>query len=254
MRGGDDTDPDSLVRWPFDADGWLHTVLVGTLLVATLPLVVPSVLLAGYAVRVLRADADDPLPDFADCRALAATGARAAAIVVAYHLPVVLLAVVGLGARIPALVRGVPPAALRPTGFAALGPSVAFSSAVAVAAAATLPLCGYVATVAVTAYATTDEVTAAFDRGRIRRRAWSRATLRAWLLGALVTVGTGVVAFLSGAVTAAIPGVGLLLVGAVRFYGGTVALRGWSAWRPADQDEPATGAETRTNTGTVDTA
>ncbi|AXG06222.1 hypothetical protein DU500_07070 [Haloplanus rubicundus] len=37
------TDLDSLLRWPLDTDGGRHTLLVGTLLVATLPLAVPGV-------------------------------------------------------------------------------------------------------------------------------------------------------------------------------------------------------------------
>jgi len=253
MTHGDETDLDSLVRWPTDADGWPHTALVGALLVATLPLVVPGVLLAGYAVRVLRAGPDDSLPDFSDLRALAATGARAATIVVAYHLPVALLAVVGLGASVTALVHGTPPAPLRPTGLAALGPSAALTSLIAVASAVALPVSGYLATVALTAYATTDEMTAAFDPDRIRNRAWSKATLRAWLLGSLITMAAGIVAFLSSAVAATTPGVGALLVGAVRFYGGTVALRAWSVRRPANEVTKESTTESKRSRGSVDT-
>jgi hypothetical protein len=80
------TDLDSTLRWPLETDGWAHTVLVGALLVATMPLVVPGVLLAGYAVRLLRAEAGS-LPAFTDLPSLTRTGLRTAGIVVAYHLP-----------------------------------------------------------------------------------------------------------------------------------------------------------------------
>ena len=72
------TDFDSLVRWPLETDGWPHTVLVGALLVATTPLLLPAVLLTGYAVRLLRTDAEDgTVPAFTDLRALVETGLRA---------------------------------------------------------------------------------------------------------------------------------------------------------------------------------
>ncbi|WP_338741522.1 DUF4013 domain-containing protein [Haloplanus salilacus] len=236
-------DFDSLVRWPLRTDEWPRTVLVGALLVATAPLVLPSVLLAGYAVRLLRTDFDDgSLPAFDDPRSLVGTGTRAAGVVVAYHLPAAVLLTAGVGAASASL-RWRAPATLRPAAVVASLTSGPLSGALALAGAVVLPVCGYLATVGLTAYATTDDVAEAFAVGRIRRRALSIATLRAWLLGSLVTVVTGVCAIVLAAATTAIPGVGHLLAGAVRFYGGVVALVVWSETLPVE------GTENRNESG-----
>lgn len=55
----------------------LKTVLAGGLLVAFGFLVLPSVLVAGYLLRVLRADEESPVPSFGDVRALLVDGLRA---------------------------------------------------------------------------------------------------------------------------------------------------------------------------------
>lgn len=241
-------DLDSLVRWPLRTDGWPRTLLIGALLVVTAPLVLPSVLLAGYAVRLLRTDVDDPLPAFDDPRSLAATGGRAAAIGVAYHLPAAALLTAGVGAASAAL-RWRAPGTLRPASVAASLTAGALDPAslpglVALVGVGSLPVCGYLATVAVTAYATTDDVAEAFAFDRIRRRALSTATVRAWLLGSLVTVVAGVCTFVLDTATAAVPGVGRLLVGAVRFYGVVVALAVWSEALPVECDGDGTEVET----------
>jgi hypothetical protein len=228
------TDLDSTLRWPLEADGWMDTVLVGALLVATMPLVVPGVLLAGYAVRLLRAETGT-LPRFTDLRSLARTGLRAAVVVVAYHLPAVVPIAVGSAGVTAAyagwrsgLLSG-PTSVLGAVDLAGL----TVAAVVSVVGVALLPVCGYVATVGVTAYASTDDLGEAFALGRIGRRARSTATLRAWLLASLVAVGAGLCAALCGVVAARVPGVGALLVAAVQFYGGLVAVGVWDAARPA---------------------
>lgn len=243
-------DIDALARWPFDTEAWPRTGLVGALLVATLPLVVPGVLLGGYAVRILRADAgDDQLPGFTDLRALAGTGVRTVGIVVAYHVPAMALVAIGTrGAasasmllRWEALVRFGPSAVGRPSGLAPLAGAVG----VGLLGAALLPLCGYASTVAVTAYADTGDATDAFALGRLRRRVFSVATLRAWLLASLAVIGSGVAAFLVAAATAPVPGVGRVVTAAVRFYGLVVGLAVWNVTRPAlaDNEAAASGVE-----------
>jgi hypothetical protein len=244
-------DLDSLVRWPLRTDEWSRTLLTGALLVATAPLVIPVVLLAGYAVRLLRTDiGDDPLPTFDDPQSLAGTGVRAVGVAVAYHLPAAILVAVGVGGAASTFLRWRTPGTLRPGTAArslAAGPldPASLSGVVALVGVASLPVCGYLATVAVTAYATTDDVAEAFALGRIRRRALSVATLRAWLLGSLVTVGAGICTAVLVTATATVPGVGRLLAAVVRFYGGIVALGVWSEARPVDRVEsgPETSAE-----------
>lgn len=229
------TDLDSTLRWPLETDGWAHTVLVGALLVATMPLVVPGVLLAGYAVRLLRAEAGS-LPAFTDLPSLTRTGLRTAGIVAAYHLPAAAPIAAG-GAGLTSGYVGWRTALLvRPTSvLGTVDPASLTAAAVAaVTGMALLPVCGYAATVAVTAYATSDDVAEAFAFGRIGRRARSMATLRAWLRASLVAVGAGVCAAVLGTVATAVPGVGALLVATVQFYGGLVAAAVWNAARPAE--------------------
>jgi hypothetical protein len=242
------TDVDSLLRWPLDTDGWQHTLLLGTLLVATLPLVVPGVLLAGYAVRLLRTEPGDPtLPTFADLRLLAGTGLRAAGIVVAYHLPAAALLAAGTAGVASAFHQWRTLLLLRPGSIVGAFDLARLTGSVGLAllGMALLPVCGYVATVAVTAYADADDVAAAFTFGPLRERVCAVATLRAWLLASLVVVASGVCAALLGGASATIPGVGAFLTGAVGFYGALVAVGVWNAARPADD---ATGDGSRTMT------
>ena len=248
------TDFDSLLRWPLDTDGWQRTLLVGTLLVATLPLAIPGVFLAGYAVRLLRTGPDDPaLPTFAGLRSLAGTGLRAAGIVVAYHLPAAALLVAGTAGVASAFHQWRTLLLLRPGSIVGVFDLASLTGAVGVALLGTalLPVCGYVSTVAVTAYADADDVTAAFAIGRLRDRVCAVATLRAWLLASLVVVASGVCAALLGGVSATVPGVGPLLTAAVRFYGGLVAVGVWNETRPAD-DVTVGGAGTDASSTSAD--
>lgn len=248
------TDFDSLLRWPLETDGWPHTVLVGALLVATTPLLIPGVLLAGYVVRLLRPEAEDAsLPTFGDLHSLVRTGLRASGIVVVYHLPAAALITAGTAGVASAYHRWRTLLLLRPGAIASTFDLASLTGAVGVALVgmALLPVCGYVATVAVTAYADTDDVTAAFAPERLRRQVRSTTTLRAWLLASLVVVGSGLCAALLGGVSAAVPGVGTLLTAAVRFYGGLVAVGVWNEARPAD-DAVVRGAETAESVANVD--
>lgn len=239
-------DLDSLIRWPLDTEGWQHTLLVGALLVATVPLAIPGVLLAGYAVRLLRTGGDDTsLPTFGDLRSLAETGLRASGIVAAYHLPAAALIAAGSAGVVSAYHQWRTLLLLRSGSITGAFDLASLTGAVGLAllGMALLPVCGYVATVAVTAYADTGDAAAAFAVGRLRGQVRSLATLRAWLLASLVVVGSGIAAALLGGVSAAVPGVGGLLVAAVEFYGGLVAVGVWNETRPA-ADAPLDGAET----------
>ncbi|AUV83016.1 hypothetical protein C2R22_16330 [Salinigranum rubrum] len=76
----------------------LKTVLAGGLLVAFGFLVLPSVLVAGYLLRVLRVDEDSPVPSFGGVRALLADGLRAYGVWFVYAVvPLSLLSVPLLG-------------------------------------------------------------------------------------------------------------------------------------------------------------
>ncbi|MFB6107765.1 MAG: DUF4013 domain-containing protein [Haloplanus sp.] len=234
-------DFDSSLRWPRRTDDGLHALLVGTLLVLSLPLVVPSVLLAGYAVRLLRTDpGDDPLPSFADVRSLADAGARATAVVVAYHLPPLALLAAqlhtyGAGARSGFGLFALGTYVSRPAMTAGLlsGPSASpVGSAVLAVAVVTLPVCSYLASVALTRYATTGRLAPAFEVRTVARRAASGAVLRAWLAATLVAFVGGVLAAVVAGALAPVPGVGAVVGGAVRFYATVVGVGVWTSARP----------------------
>jgi hypothetical protein len=127
-------------------------VAVTTLLVATLDLVVPAVLLAGYFVRLL--DADRGLPVVDDVAALARTGTGAAALFTLASLPVVAAWGVATLTAPPGGVQWLladAAAGRLPSGSYLLGSAVAGTALVA---GATLSVpCGYVGAVAVTRYA-----------------------------------------------------------------------------------------------------
>ncbi|WP_137284503.1 DUF4013 domain-containing protein [Halorussus salinisoli] len=160
------------LRYPFRTDGdrsALDVVLIGGglhLLAAFVP-VVPLVPVAGYLVRVLdhAARTDRPTfrddaspPSFGGVRSLFADGLAAAAIVVAYlSVPLVVLVVTARGVGLAAVGAGGPNPAVG-VGFLA-GSTVTILLALAFA---------YPLPAALTAYARTRSLRAAFEADRLR--------------------------------------------------------------------------------------
>lgn len=227
---------------------WPRTALLGTLLVAAAGVVVPAVLLAGFAARVLRADRDDPLPEFTDLDDLAADGCRLAGVVGAYHAPPAALVLAGLRRSGPLglglLVGDLPFAARHPRsmphvlggpGLGAPSPDPVAAALLGIGALLTLPA-GYLGAVAAVRVARTRRVGAGFDAG-VLAAAGRRSTLAAWIVGALVLV----VGRVAGALLGAVPVVGWLLAAAVGFHASTVAVRLWAVWldRPARRAAPS---------------
>jgi hypothetical protein len=216
----------------------LRTTLLGALLVAVGHALVPTVLLAGYAARVIRTPDGDP--DFDDLRSLAVDGARLAGVVAGYTLLPALLAFLGLSRSIGAglagiggdaigpagIATGVEFAARRPVlaprrllGFGVLSPDPA-TVALLVAAAPLAVLTGYLGTVAAVRVARTGRLAAGFDSA-VLATARRRATVAAWLRGALLVVAGGLVA----AVLGLVPVVGWLAAAAVTFHASVAAAR-----------------------------
>jgi hypothetical protein len=219
----------------FDRDDWPQVALIGTLLVLAAQYLLPAVLLAGYAVRVLRTagGADAPYPSFEDLGALARDGAAAATIVAAYHVPA-LVAFAGT-ARYAARKFVYLPNLSTLTGSSAsvtapgtlVGGNVTAAPLVVVGLLLTVGLAvagGYVATAALLRYARTDSVRAGFDPRAVRALAGSGGFLRTWL----VAVGLlALVRFAAGLLTV-VPAVGAVAAATVTFVA-TCAVLGLTA-------------------------
>jgi hypothetical protein len=155
----------------------VDAVAFTTLLVATLDLVVPAVLLAGYLVRLIRADGT--LPPVTDAVSLLGTGLRASTLVALAATPV---AAARLSAAATAPSGGLNWVAVSLTSGQIppwpwlLGSVVTLSSLVVAALLA--PLSGYLALVIVTRYAAGDFATA-LDVDSLRRTLTDRRNVRA---------------------------------------------------------------------------
>ncbi|MFB6122656.1 MAG: DUF4013 domain-containing protein [Haloferacaceae archaeon] len=226
------TDVDAAIRDVTNADDWLDVALVGALLAATTALVVPGILLAGYTIRVLRDDADGPIPGFDDVEALAADGFRASGVLVAYHAPVVVAAGVGsaLAGMVPA-VDALPVRGMANPAFVfeyVLDPLSALPLVgIVVGVTALVPFCSYLSTVALTRYARLGDVGAAFDVATVWATATDATTIRHWLTAAFV----GFAGILVAAAVGVLPAVGTFVGAFVTFYGGTASLLLWRRQR-----------------------
>lgn len=219
-----------------------RTALLGTLLVATAGLVLPAVLLAGYAARVLRAP-DEP-PTFDDLRPLAVEGCRLGLVGVAYGALPAGLVLAG-GAGVASGLGGLALALRSPSAgglpLAAAAPTLGIGAGVALLGGLLALPAGYLAAVAAVRVARTGRLGAGFDATTLAL-ARRRTTARAWLAGAgLLLVGR-----LVGAALGALPVVGGLAAAAVGFYATVAAADLWARLVPAgagtasDATAPAT--------------
>lgn len=229
-------DLDAAIRDVTRTDDWLDVTLVGTLLTATTAFVLPAILLAGYAVRILR---DDEVPGFDDARALAVDGTHATGILLVYHAPVAVG--VGVGGRllgVAPLAGTFPLSAMVRPSFALdflLDPTAALPlAALTLTVAVLTPACSYLATVALTRYVREDAVAAAFDADAVRATATDASTVRHWLSAAFVVFVASVVA----AAVEVLPVVGPFVGAFVTFLGLATALSLWSRERSASRETP----------------
>jgi hypothetical protein len=215
-----------------------RTALLGTLLVATAGLVLPAVLLAGYAARVLRAP-DEP-PTFDDLRPLAADGCRLGLVGAAYGaLPagLVLAGGAGVASGLGGLAFALRSPAARPLSLAAAAPTLGVGAGVALLGGLLAVPAGYLAAVAAVRVARTRRLGAGFDATTLAL-ARRRTTARAWLASAgLLLAGR-----LVGAALGALPVVGGLAAAAVGFHATVAAADLWTRLTPAPAPTPETDA------------
>lgn len=235
------------LRYPQTGDDWTRTVLIGGILSLLGALVVPTVLVLGYLVRVLdrTMHGDDRPPVFDDWGDLLVDGAKAFVITIAYgFVPIVVSTAVVAGVILPFSVvegPGAGGATAGGVGLAVLivGGLLAFVSAL---------LALYVVPAAIAAFAETGRIGAAFSISRLRPALFSGTYATAWVMAFAVLVGAGL---LAGALNA-IPVIGFVIGGFVGFYAAVAAyyLVG-GAWGEHRELEPVEADDTPAEGPTV---
>jgi len=232
------------LAYPRTGDDWPTTVLIGGILSLLGMLVVPTILVLGYLVRVLdrTMHGDEHLPDFDDWGELLVDGVQAFAVTLAYgFVPAVVAAVVVGGGILSFTVVEGPEAG----GTALDGFGIAVLAAGSLLAFVLGLLAAYVVPAAVAAFAETGRVAAAFSISDLRPVLTSGTYATAWLSAFAILVGAGL---LASAVNA-IPVVGFVVGGFVGFYAVVAAYHlvglAWGEHRelePAEADDtPAEG-------------
>jgi len=219
------------------SDDWMKTVVIGGLLTLFGFLVVPTVLVAGYLVRVLRATmhGDDAPPQFDDWSDLAGDGLRAFAIAIVYGLVPAIL--VGVTAGLAAAAAGPGPRTGLVVGAVSLvGGLLALALGL---------LAAYIVPAAVANYAEQASFRAGFAVGDLRSVLTSGTYATAWLMGFAIIFGAGIVT----AVLNVVPLLGTVVGAFVSFYAITAAYyivgHAWGDARGLElhDDDGETGAE-----------
>lgn len=198
-------------------DNWTRTVLIGGILSLLGVLVVPTILVLGYLIRVLRGTmhGDDRVPAFDEWADLFVDGLKALAITLVYgFIPAAVGAAVVAGGVLSFTV-----AAGGGSGAAAGGLGLVV---VLVGSLLTLVLgllAAYITPAATAAFAETGRLSAAFAVGDLRPVLVSGTYATAWLSAVAIAVAGGLV----GAALNAIPVLGFVIAGFVAFYTGVSA-------------------------------
>lgn len=193
-------------------------MLIGGILSLLGVLIVPSILVLGYLVRVLRRTmrGDDHPPSFDEWGDLLVDGAKAFVVTLAYgFVPAAVAAAVAVGGVLSFSVVGGSGAG----GATAGGAGVAVVVVGGLLALALGLLAAYVVPAAVAAFAETDRIGAAFSVTALRPVLTSGTYATAWVTAFAVIVGAGL---LAGALNA-IPVIGFVIGGFVGFYAAVVA-------------------------------
>ena len=194
-------------------DGWLRTVLIGGVLLLLSPLFLPTLVVQGYLVRVLRGvvgGAGDP-PVFDEWVEMLVDGVKLLVVQLVYGLvPGGLVFLGSLVAGLGAYLAGGGGRA-----GAGVGAGVGLLAGILFLLAFLLGLlAAYVTPAAVANFAREGELAAAFDLATVREVVSSRA----YLVAALYAVAAGIVVAVGTTLVAATI-VGLVLVPFVAFYG-----------------------------------
>ncbi|WP_276272771.1 DUF4013 domain-containing protein [Haloarcula litorea] len=216
---------DSLT-YPTDDDDWITTVLVGGVLTLLGVLIVPTILVSGYLVRVIRsrADGEAGLPAFEDWTDLLVDGLKATVISVVYMLVPLVVAGVAVGGALVSFATG-----------SDLGAGVGLFGLLAgllVSGLLTLVF-GYLAVAGLVNFACEREFGAAFDVDTVRTLALSREYAVPWLVSVAVFLGASVVV----GVLNGVPLLGTVVGAFVFFYAYLVAADLWATGYNAALDD-----------------
>jgi len=218
-----------------DEEQWVKTVLIGGILSLLGFLIIPSFLVLGYLVRVVRGTMhdDEQPPVFDEWGDLFVDGIKAFVVAFVYGLiPAVIAAVVIGGSALSFVVGGgSESASLVGLGMAGLlvGGLLAFVLSL---------LAAYVIPAAVAAFAETDQLGAAFSVGELRPVLTSGTYATAWAYGIALIIAAGLIA---GALNA-VPVIGTVIGGFIAFYAAVAAYyligHAWGELRDVDLNEP----------------
>lgn len=214
-------------------EGWVRTVLIGGILSLLGVLVVPTILVAGYLVRVVRATmhGDERPPAFDEWGDMAVEGLKATVVALVYGLVPMLIAGVLVGGSVFAIVLG--------QGSNGAGLIGGIGVLVGVLVAFVLGLAAaYVVPAAIANYVETDRVGKAFSASDLRPVLTSGTYFRAWISAFAVVFAGAVVA---GMLSTVLPVVGAIPGAFVGFYAAVAAYyivgRAWGDLRNVDLRE-----------------
>lgn len=216
-------------------DNWTRTVLIGGILSLLGVLVVPTVLVLGYLVRVLRGTmhGNDRAPDFDEWADLFVDGLKTFAIILVYgFVPAAVATAVFVGGILSFTV-----VAGGGNSTAAGGIGLVVVIVGSILALALGLLAAYITPAATAAFAETGRLSAAFSVGDLRPVVVSGTYATAWLSAVVIVVAGG----LLGAALNAIPVLGFVISGFVAFYTGVAAYyiigHAWGDHRNLDRRE-----------------
>lgn len=174
------------IEYPLEGEDTLETFLIGGALFLLSPFVVPSILIGGYSVAVVRTvlDGGSEPPAFDDLEGYLRDGLYVLAISLVYALPGLVLAGIGLGVFVLVSVVGAVNGGVAGVVVLALmgvGTIVGFAYTLAVA---------YLLPAAIVNFARTGELGAAWDVDALRTIATDGEFAKAWLLAALLLLVT----------------------------------------------------------------
>ena len=204
------------LRFPWNGDRKLETLLIGGVLLLLSPLLVPVLFVYGYLVRVIRrtdvGDTDEP-PVFSEWGELLVDGVVGFIISLVYFL--IPTAVITIGAVLFFIPVGIAGSSVGDAGGGIIAAGGAVIALFVVALSVLLSIAAmYLVPAAVAAFARTGRFGAAVSPSVLRPMLTSRRYATGWAVAVAITL---LAQILGGAVSAT--GIGVLLVPLVTFYG-----------------------------------
>lgn len=211
--------------YPRTGDDAVKTLLIGSILTLASVLLLPTVLVVGYVLRVLRGTDETDAPVFDDWEELLVDGLKGTAVTLAYFaVPILagLVVAIGLLVAVSTFTVTSGSGAVPPRSAVAGGGLVLFGlTLVGLLAVVWSLAASYVLPAGLTRLATTGELGSAFAFRDLWTTVTTGSYATAWLLALAVSVGAGLVT----GVVSLVPAVGAVASAFVLFYATVVAAR-----------------------------